>query len=175
MVPTVYNHTNPPWDRATQWCEANQTLAHLVQLHGQRLQHAKILAGSLSAHFESVFPRLDALCQKTCPWCPEPCCTTATVWFDFKDLVFLHVSKGPIPSVQVTRDSAGRCCYLSPKGCVLDRFRRPWICTWYVCETQKRLLKGQRHRRRKQTLEHVFREIKGLRLELETAFVNAIC
>lgn len=165
--------TAPPWRQDAEWCEAHQTLAHLVQRHDRALHHVSSLARSIQHKLQMVFPYLSSLCAATCPWCPAPCCMTATVWFDFKDLVFLHVSGRELPPVQVGRDSAGHCCYLGSKGCRLNRFTRPWICTWYVCETQKKIL-NERENLQKHLIDDAFGEIKRLRRDLEDAFIDMV-
>jgi hypothetical protein len=40
----------------------------------------------------------------------------------------------------VNRDLDYLIRYWKPKGCVLPRMSRPWICTWYLCPTQKAIL-----------------------------------
>jgi hypothetical protein len=173
MTPTALNNPAPLWGQAAQWREANQIMAYLVRRHEKRLQHAKTIAQTLINHLGSVFPHLDSLCAKTCPWCPEPCCMVAKVWIDFKDLVFLHLAGCDTPPAQLIKDLSSRCRYLGTKGCTLDRLMRPWVCTWYVCGTQTRILNEQESQV-KQVIDEAFSEIKRLRLELETAFIDVI-
>ena len=161
----------PPWRHVEEWHEANQTMVHLMQLHKKQLDQVSNIADSISRLLQAVFPDLASLCNQTCPWCPEPCCMAATVWFDFKDLVFQHASGYDLPPNQVKRDRAGHCSYLGAKGCRLDRFSRPWICTWYICESQKRILFG-RERHMKLRIDKTLGTIRQLRRKLETTFIE---
>jgi hypothetical protein len=36
-----------------------------------------------------------------------------------------------------------RCRYLGPRGCRLSRLDRPWVCTWYLCPTQRERLRNE--------------------------------
>jgi hypothetical protein len=173
VTPADYKDSAPLWGQVAQWREANQTMAYLVRRHENRLQYAKTIARTLINHLRAVFLQLDSLCVKTCPWCPEPCCMVAKVWIDFKDLVFLHLAGCDIPPTQLIKDMSGRCRYLGSRGCTLDRLIRPWVCTWYICGTQTRILNDQ-EKQAKQVIDKAFSEIKRLRHDMEAAFIDVI-
>ncbi len=89
----------------------------------------------ISAAFQDI-------CPATCSRCPEPCCLGAGVWFDYRDLIFFHLTGRLVPPAQPMARMAGDGCrYLGARGCRLGRLSRPWICTWYVCPTQTRRLR----------------------------------
>ena len=109
-------------------------------------------------HLDSL---LDVLCARTCPGCEDICCRRATVWFDEKDLSFLFLTEGEFPGKQVQRNEDGSCCFLGAAGCELPRYRRPFICTWYLCPAQKQLLQD-----REEQIFGYIDEVKALRLRL---------
>ncbi|MGB9500271.1 MAG: hypothetical protein ACKVE4_11135 [Dissulfuribacterales bacterium] len=83
------------------WEEAGDSINYLIDVHKDRLTMAFKQAEQVKGHLKSLFHLLDELCFMTCLWCPEPCCSRATVWADFKDLLFfaLQVKKFPRPSL----------------------------------------------------------------------------
>jgi len=114
---------------------------------------------------------LDELCRNTCILCPDPCCLSADVRYDLRDLLFLKLTDQVQPAGQ-PREMPGKSCrYLGTKGCTLPRFSRPWICTWYLCPVQKsRLLRDNGDSLVKLTTE--IKKIQQTRKEMETAFIK---
>ena len=162
-----------PWASRVSWQAANQTVDYHLQGYRADLKHLAIVAREIKSYLNSVFPILDELCAHSCPWCPEPCCLKASVWFDFKDLVFLHFNKLSISAAQPKADFKTPCRYLGPRGCRLPRIARPWICTWYLCPTQTAKLKnGEAHKR--ESVEHLIAKIKSGRNLLESEFIRII-
>jgi hypothetical protein len=117
---------------------------------------------------------LDDLCLETCPRCPDPCCLKASPWFDFRDLIFLHLHALAIPPGQTIKTMASTCRYSSKNGCTLDRISRPWICTWYLCPVQAANINVRRSHQKKGLLTAI-NEIKDTRKEMEDEFIKVIC
>ena len=109
----------------------------------------------------------------TCRYCPEPCCLTASPWYDFRDLLFLHLNTLEIPQSQPLHDDTNTCCYLGPWGCDLSRITRPWICIWYLCPTQVANLK-KRNSQQGDPINQTVSEIKRGRRQLELEFIGVI-
>jgi hypothetical protein len=109
----------------------------------------------------------------TCPWCPDHCCLTAKVWFDFKDLLFLHLNGHQIPPAQLLSNLKETCAYWRPNGCKLPRIARPWVCTWYLCPTQTANLlqkpKSVRH-----NFSRAIQDIKTARKKMESEFIRIV-
>ena len=94
------------------------------------------------------------------------------LWADFRDLLFLHLADIPLPDGQLISRSAGHCRYAGPDGCRLERIQRPFVCTWYLCPAQTRLLMEQptdKHR-----LATILHRIKEQRCQMEDAFIKAL-
>lgn len=108
------NGAAPPWSDDFGWRRVNDALSTLAKV-------------------SAAFSRL---CPVTCSRCPDPCCLGAKVWFDLRDLIFLHLTERTPPPAQPIAALTEVCRYLGPNGRRLDRFYRPWICTWYLCPTQ---------------------------------------
>jgi hypothetical protein len=160
-----------PWGSETAWGTANLSLQHLCDRHQAPLVTARRTALRLKNHLESLVPLLENLCRLTCATCQAPCCHIATVWFDYKDLVFMHLCEQPLAVGQLTRGHDGVCSCCGPSGCRLPRLSRPWTCSWYLCPTQKNILAAMPGEALA-TFEKTVAAIKQLRLQLETEFIR---
>ena len=159
---------------ATEWNDANRKVSRMIRYYRKDLNPVFSLAREVQDSLESIFPILDDLCRVTCPWCPNPCCLAAKVWIDFKDLLFLHLRRLYIPSAPLLRNFNDVCRYAGPRGCILPRISRPWICTWYLCPTQKanffkKPYAVQNH------FHQVIQGIKTGRREMEAEFIKVVC
>ena len=167
------SNTAMPWTTPRAWLAANQSVKFHQRLYHREFEVAAVLAQKLKRCLESIFSVLDELCIDSCPWCPEPCCLKATVWFDFKDLLFLHFNNQTIPPAQPKADLSMPCRYLGPRGCRLPRLTRPWICTWYLCPAQTAKLRNG-HQAKRELLNQAKVQIKSERLLLENEFIRII-
>ena len=145
----------------------------LIQRHSDKLSSVVTMASLARVRLESIFNILDGLCIETCPHCPDPCCLHASPWFDFRDLIFLHLNARAIPVSQPIEVLNATCRYFSPRGCTLARICRPWICTWYLCSVQTANLNNRRSNQKK-SLTFAVNEIKAFRNEIENTFVRVI-
>ena len=160
-----------PWFAAADWRQANLALQHLCIQHQAPLALARATARTLKSHLEALYPLLDDLCAQTCSGCAEPCCHVATVWFDFRDLVFMHLSGQAITAAQLSRRTDGACRCCGPKGCRLPRLSRPWTCAWYLCPPQKFLL-AEMPAETLAFFEKAVAAIKALRKKMEADFIS---
>jgi len=127
----------PPWTGAAEWREINGFLSGVVSQYREALTGSAERAWQMECLLRRISVCFQDLCFATCARCPSPCCLGAKIWFDFRDLIFLHLRERTIPPGQPIGSLRGVTCrYLGPRGCRLDRLSRPWICTWYICPTQ---------------------------------------
>jgi hypothetical protein len=160
-------------DAALKWSQSNQTLHQVVGGHRTEFGKAAAVAEKIRRRLESLFPLLDELNRRTCPFCPEPCCITNKVWFDFIDLIFMHLVETQIPAMQLCADTHEPCRFLSHQGCRLPRLIRPWACTQYLCSTQRSILSSSDSSRR-DGLNAGLQSIHDARLELEDIFCRVL-
>jgi hypothetical protein len=170
---TTFYQTSPAYGSPAAWCESNHAIGHVIHLHQTKLKRALGLAGSIRQSMEKLFPLMDELCLLTCRLCPNPCCLVATVWIDFRDLLFLHLSELPIPPAQLISNLNEDCRFYGHRGCRLPRLLRPWACTIYLCGTQVPNL-----RRKPQAIQKAYDRniaaIKAQRFEMEAEFIKVI-
>jgi hypothetical protein len=164
---------SPPWGSVSAWQEANFSIDFHVKRYYPRLGAVLQIARETCTRLVSIFPALDDICRLTCSRCPDVCCLSASPWYDWRDLIFLHLNRLSIPPNQTISGFTETCCYLGHKGCTLPRVTRPWICTWYLCPAQTANLNARNiDRRRFLNLE--LGKIKALRLYLEDEFIRVI-
>ena len=169
----VSSESGIPWASPALWEAANQSIDYYLQRYHSDLKQTTFVAQEIKFGLNSIFPILDELCAHSCPWCPEPCCLSASVWFDFKDLLYLHFNKLHISPTQPKTDLRIPCKYLGLRGCRLPRIARPWICTWYLCPTQTAKLSNG-NQAKHDLLNRAFAQIKSGRNLLESEFIRII-
>ncbi|MBC2711033.1 MAG: hypothetical protein HGJ94_08580 [Desulfosarcina sp.] len=169
----MQNHiSSVPWNTLALWQEANTCLAVTIRRNQSVMTESRQLTKQIQHLLESIFPHMDRLCREACPDCADICCYRAWVWADFRDLLFLHLAGIPVPDQQLLCRQGARCRYGGPGGCRLDRIQRPFVCTWYLCPAQTRILGDQPAE--KQRLLTTLQQIKSRRRQMETVFIRAV-
>ncbi len=162
--------SGPPWSTRDAWHEINDTLRFTIETHRDRLGDAIALAQRILQRIAGLDSLLEDLCSQACPDCRDACCQRARVWFDYKDLLVMHLGGNPIPPDQLRGPQDSICRYLSTTGCRLPRIHRPYVCTWYICSTLKQCL-TLRASSETIFLENSLDAIKSARSDLENRFV----
>lgn len=167
-------HQAVPWSHPAGWKAAQHAiLFHLDRYPGAR-KTILPLAREIECRMQDLAFQMETICAHTCTHCPDPCCLTASVWYDFRDLLCLHLLENPIPIGQPAADYQGVCRFITQTGCSLPRMIRPWICTWYLCPVQSRWVKKQPGGYDRSLLKSLQR-IKSLRAGLETQYIERVC
>lgn len=166
---------NIPWQEHEKWKQLRLSFQSFSQIE-KLPDQVESLTASITEKLESVNDTLVHLCCQTCRSCQNNCCARATVWYDFRDLVYLFCSQGFIPDQQITKKKDLTCVHLSSSGCTLARSKRPFICTWYLCSAHKSLLKkNQRYKKGIAVeVEKILNNIKDERKSLEKTFLDCI-
>ena len=133
---------SPPWAEPDQWAKIQLRIKRALEIRSREVDELRRIAQTLSDRVAALTPFMEELAAATCIRCPAPCCLSAKIWFDPKDLLVLHLSKEPLPAAQTIAKMTDRCRYIGPRGCRLKRKSRPWICTWYLCPTQRDRLRS---------------------------------
>ena len=159
----------PQRDREA-WLSAGRSVQYLLARHPASQSRLEQSAGKIHSLYDRLFPLLDELCQGTCMHCPSPCCLTAMIWYDLKDILFLHLSGAEIPPAQPLNGDGDSCRYLGLKGCTLPRHSRPFICTFYICPPQMARLRRNEEKHR--PFNDIISQLKIRRQALEEDFIN---
>jgi hypothetical protein len=156
------------------WARSNTALRRWITARSEVFADAVLAAASVRRQLEKIFPILDDLASATCPWCPEPCCIANRVWFDFRDILFFHLSRIPIPPGPVKGVEKEPCRYLAAHGCILPRLQRPWACTQYLCGTQRRRLGKTSGQAALSALENDICTIAAARMDMEASVQKTV-
>lgn len=140
----------------------------------EMLAEIRSIAGQIRALFESLAGPIDYICDATCNECGDVCCLKATIWFDFKDLLYLHFCNDGFPEFQIyKKNEQGQkaCCHFTQQGCCLPRTKRPFVCTWYFCSVQKDFLTSENNKLQSE-IKKTLSVIKELRDKMEELFIK---
>ena len=162
-----------PWQDREEWSQVVMSIPAAVANIGGEVNHLREIALRIKDLYSELDGLFDSLVARTCCNCTTICCTVATVWYDLRDILFLYLADSQLPRHQITRNADRTCVNLTPQGCCLNRRKRPFICTWYVCATQKDVLLRQEHGAGKEIFTNIA-QLKTARNELENRFVEAV-
>jgi hypothetical protein len=90
-------------------------------------------ASELRDAFDDVSPFIQKHTRVVCPLCSKVCCINKHGDYDMDDLVFVHSLGIKAPTKRHDRKETDPCRFLEENGCALDRWKRPFRCTWYFC------------------------------------------
>lgn len=161
-----------PWTEEGAWQGIQDRIRREIRYYEGNMEGVRRLAREIAEQMALLDQTMDELCATACPWCPEPCCLGAKVWFDIKDLLLFHLTGQTPPPAQPIASWQNRCRYAGPRGCRLARSVRPWICTWYLCPTQTNRLRSQ-DRRKWLLIEKQLQDIGESRKRLQAEFLIA--
>lgn len=162
-----------PWYDRQEWSQIVAAIPAAVESIGNDVESLREIARQIEGGYADLDGLLDGLGAITCCSCTKICCTVATVWYDVKDLLFLYLADSQLPEQQISRNADRRCGHLTPHGCSLARRKRPFICTWYICSTQKDALLRQKNGLGEEIFACISR-LKARRKELENRFSAAV-
>ena len=162
-----------PWSTNALWNEAQDAFRCSLSQGPVRMAAARRSADRLAHQLGLLDDLFEELAATTCKGCLDPCCGHAKVWLDFQDLLFIHLHHEALPPHQMRRNLHERCRFLGMHGCTLPRLSRPWVCTWYICPTQRQALERDVPGGMAQIAAGLPR-IKSLRQEMEQRFLTAL-
>lgn len=159
-----------PWAAPGAWAELTHAMRGAVERSGAA-EDGRIRArvNAITKGYGILDGDMVRLCDDTCPSCSAVCCKHATVWYDFRDLLFISLSEQRFPDEQLRKSPSGVCFFLGPRGCSKPRLERPFICTWYICQQQRELL-SDGYRLTKNRIEGAIVDMQNERKALEDDF-----
>lgn len=164
----------PPWSDQNKWSQMKLTLEISSRSQGEGLDAAREISHQIDNKIRSIDGILDILCQMTCVDCHDLCCGKATLWYDFRDLLFIYLNLDEFPQQQIWKKEGSSCSCLTLSGCRLKRWERPFICTWYICPKQTDVMQKKDFSEAAVHITSVLQEIKSDRKMLEKVFIEAV-
>ena len=174
----VIKKTTIPWESEEAWVQVVLSIGKTISAlstHGSEITSIRTLAQQIVQEYTELETVLEQVCLTSCSKCEDVCCSRATVWYDLKDLLLIYLNTGTLPNRQIYKKPDHSCCNLTSSGCPLIRSERPFICTWYICSDQKKVLDGLPESKNKLAIFRTIDKIKTARKELEEEYVKAIC
>lgn len=163
-----------PWSTAEQWSQACLSIMRTVESQRVCLNSTQNIAEQICRLLRYVDDGLNTLCSATCTSCTAVCCSHATLWYDFHDLLYMYLSLKSFPKEQISKKEDNSCVHLLSDGCSLKRWQRPFICTWYVCHSQKEFLRSPAISEGLQEVVPTIDKIKSLRKQMEKSFLECL-
>ncbi|MBL7032140.1 MAG: hypothetical protein ISR97_03040 [Nitrospira sp.] len=94
---------------------------------------SKQLADDLRDAYKMVSPFIEKHTAIVCPDCESVCCKDKHGRYDDNDLIYLGALEVDIPVDMPGLKDAGPCRNMTGIGCSLDRWMRPYRCTFFFC------------------------------------------
>ncbi len=163
-----------PWTDEQDWIQTNLSIRGTLAAMGRKAVILDKCSQQIARAYAELDMVLDDVCPLSCPTCADVCCSRATVWYDLKDLLFIYLNTGTFPDRQISRTVDHSCCNLTLSGCRLQRSARPFICSWYICPDQKRIIESFPDRDKKQALYRTIDTLKAARKELKKTYCNSL-
>ncbi len=161
-----------PWLLPDEWEEVELFFKTTLSHNSSRINVLHGFAASIYHLYEEVSEPINEICSLTCAGCDDICCGKATIWYDFRDLLYHYLIFNQIPKKQISKfyhNSQTICRNLDDGGCILPRTKRPFVCTWYFCPRQKYLISSEYTHYSGNILKNVDR-IKQMRIKMEEEF-----
>ncbi|MBI4848874.1 MAG: hypothetical protein HY808_09920 [Nitrospirae bacterium] len=123
------------------------------------------IAHELREAFEAVDPFIQKHTALVCPSCKKVCCIAKHGRHDEKDITFLSALKFETPCLKFDSNDTDPCGFLNAEGCSIERWMRPFRCTWFFCDPLLESMKGDKGRAYRRFIES-FQRLVLLRQEL---------
>ena len=123
------------------------------------------LALRMRAAYDAVSPFIESNTARICPSCQRVCCMDRHGEYEAEDLAYLEALGEPLPDISRKEIDTDPCRHMTPTGCGIARWQRPFRCTWFFCaalldEMPKRDKRGYRK------FIKSLRELQALRTEI---------
>jgi hypothetical protein len=92
------------------------------------------IAHELKDSFDAVSPFIEKHTLVVCPECETVCCIDKHGRYERNDLVFLRALEVEIAHNPSDRKETAPCRFLGDTGCCLERWMRPYRCTFFFCD-----------------------------------------
>lgn len=99
----------------------------------KKMNSKRELASDLKDAYDIVSPFIEKHTAEVCPLCEKVCCIDKHGHYDADDKVFIRTLGIEIFDDLPDRKATDPCRFLGKAGCSLERWRRPYRCTFFFC------------------------------------------
>lgn len=82
---------------------------------------------------ETISLDIERYTATVCMDCSSVCCSNRHSRYDRSDSIFLAALGLDVPEYDPDAGETAPCRFLGNRGCVQERSRRPYRCTWFFC------------------------------------------
>jgi hypothetical protein len=79
-------------------------------------------------------PLIEEYTAAVCPACTDICCRQKHGLYREQDRLYFRFLGEIVPDHDPSMPLEGPCEAMGPHGCTLQRWKRPFKCTWFFCE-----------------------------------------
>jgi len=108
------------------------------------MNNRSTIASALKEAFDAIDTFIQRHTAMVCPFCEKVCCVNKHGNYDDRDTVFISALGKEIPVSKSEREDTDPCRFLAENGCSLDRWMRPFRCTWFFCDPLLESMRGSR-------------------------------
>ena len=113
------------------------------------------LARDVKNAFGLVSPFIEKHTSLVCPECENVCCMDKHGRYDENDLVFLRALGVEIPPDRHNLEETAPCRFMTGTGCSLERWMRPYRCTFFFCDALLKSLENDNAKLYRAFLEYL--------------------
>ena len=92
------------------------------------------IANEIKETFHLVSPFIEKHTLLVCPDCEKVCCADKHGRYDSDDLLFLNSLGIEASQNGPELNEEGSCRFITETGCTLERWMRPFRCTFFFCD-----------------------------------------
>ena len=93
------------------------------------------LAIQMQEVYGALSPLIEEYTSSVCPDCVKVCCIDRHGTHEAADIEFIGlIGDNMVPPEPPLDDDKEPCRHLGARGCEVERWQRPYRCTWYFCE-----------------------------------------
>jgi len=105
----------------------------LFAAHGTDFAKIRQSAADARDLIETISLDIERYTATVCTDCCSVCCSNRHSRYDRSDSIFLTALGLDVPEYDSNIGETAPCRFLGNRGCLLQRSRRPYRCTWFFC------------------------------------------
>ena len=102
-------------------------------MNSEAVNKKQVIALEVAALISGLSPFIERHTAEVCPSCRDVCCADRHSRYDRSDLIYFASLDLHMPTAPDHPDGLSRCRFMAECGCSLERFMRPYRCTWFFC------------------------------------------
>ncbi len=123
------------WHDRDKWNSVTQLLTCLFNVHNRELTSVREYSGEIRKRISDLDFFIQNNTSEVCPLCESVCCINRHGYYDYHDLIYIFATGTEQPVYKEGVKDTQPCQFFSKTGCTIERWRRPFRCNWYFCDS----------------------------------------